>query len=216
MLICSFCGKGSVYCIFSVLLYYRRNASPIPPRTGRTGYGPGRWSERQYRSIIKEMRNCSMIRTDQINIRDPFVLVHDGTYYLYGTRGETCWGPADGFDVYAGQDLNSWEGPSVCFQNDGSFWADRNYWAPEVHFRQGAFYSICLPALKAGAAGAEPQFCGPRPRSVHLSHGRTGLLRRRTGNACTEPFMFRRTERPISFSAMNGSRPETERSMPCR
>ena len=27
-----------------------------------------------------------------INIRDPFVLLHEGKYYLYGTRGATCWG----------------------------------------------------------------------------------------------------------------------------
>ena len=32
------------------------------------------------------------MRTDEINIRDPFVLVHGGVYYLYGTRGATCWG----------------------------------------------------------------------------------------------------------------------------
>ena len=81
-----------------------------------------------------------MIQTHQINIRDPFVLVHQGRYYLYGTRGPTCWGPADGFDVYTGTDLVSWEGPAACFQNDGTFWADRNYWAPEVHEWQGMFY----------------------------------------------------------------------------
>ena len=74
-----------------------------------------------------------MIQTGQINIRDPCVLVHDGKYWLYGTRGPTCWGAADGFDVYTGCDLVSWEGPFTCFRNDGSFWADRNYWAPEVH-----------------------------------------------------------------------------------
>ena len=81
-----------------------------------------------------------MLRTDQINIRDPFVLVHDGQFFLYGTRGATCWGPADGFDVYVGKDLDLWGGPFVCFHNDGTFWADRNYWAPEVHFYGGAFY----------------------------------------------------------------------------
>ena len=81
-----------------------------------------------------------MIRTDEINIRDPFVLVHQGTYYLYGTRGATCWGPADGFDVYKSRDLTFWEEPAVCFRNDGSFWADRDYWAPEVHEWQGMFY----------------------------------------------------------------------------
>ena len=80
------------------------------------------------------------MKTNEINIRDPFVLVHEGKYYLYGTRGETCWGQADGFDVYVSRDLREWDGPFVCFQNDGSFWADRNYWAPEVHKRQGNFY----------------------------------------------------------------------------
>ena len=81
-----------------------------------------------------------MMNRNEINIRDPFVLVHEGKYYLYGTRGATCWGPADGFDVYVGDDLEHWDGPVECFHNDGTFWADRNYWAPEVYFYQGAFY----------------------------------------------------------------------------
>ena len=81
-----------------------------------------------------------MLSAAQINIRDPFVLVHQGTCYLYGTRGPTCWGKADGFDVYVSHDLEGWEGPFVCFRNDGTFWADRNYWAPEAHPWRGAFY----------------------------------------------------------------------------
>lgn len=51
------------------------------------------------------------MKTNEINIRDPFVLLENGTYYLYGTRGATCWGPATGFDVYTGTDLENWEGP---------------------------------------------------------------------------------------------------------
>lgn len=39
------------------------------------------------------------MKTAEINIRDPFVLLYGETYYLYGTRGATCWGPATGFDV---------------------------------------------------------------------------------------------------------------------
>ena len=81
-----------------------------------------------------------MLKTADIHIRDPFVLVHEGKYYLYGTRGSTCWGSATGFDVYVGDDLENWSGPHACFENDGTFWADRNYWAPEVHEWQGAFY----------------------------------------------------------------------------
>ena len=82
------------------------------------------------------------MKTTDINIRDPFVLLHDGRYYLYGTRGATCWGEADGFDVYVSSDLQEWEGPHECFHNDGSFWADRNYWAPEVHLWRGGFYML--------------------------------------------------------------------------
>lgn len=80
------------------------------------------------------------MRLDEINIRDPFVLLWQDVYYLYGTRSATCWGPATGFDVYISRDLENWSNPIVCFENDGSFWADRNYWAPEVHLWQGKFY----------------------------------------------------------------------------
>ena len=88
-----------------------------------------------------------MLLTD-INIRDPFVLVHGGKYYLYGTRGATCWGPADGFDVYVSEDMREWGGPHEIFHNDGTFWADRNYWAPEVYLYRGAFYMFA--SFKAG------------------------------------------------------------------
>ena len=31
------------------------------------------------------------MKTNEINIRDPFVLTHNGKYYMYGTRGSECW-----------------------------------------------------------------------------------------------------------------------------
>lgn len=80
------------------------------------------------------------MKRTEINIRDPFVLVDGGKYYLYGTRGATCWGKASGFDVYVSKDLENWSDPIVCFENDGTFWADRNYWAPEVHVYEGKYY----------------------------------------------------------------------------
>lgn len=75
-----------------------------------------------------------------INIRDPFVLVHEGKYYLYGTRGATCWGEADGFDCYVGNDLEEFEGPYEVFHKSEEFKPHRNYWAPEVYCYEGAFY----------------------------------------------------------------------------
>lgn len=82
-----------------------------------------------------------MKRTD-INIRDPYVLVSGGAYYLYGTRSATCWGPADGFDCYVSHDLEEWEGPIEIFHRPEGFWADRNYWAPECYEVDGKFYLI--------------------------------------------------------------------------
>lgn len=80
------------------------------------------------------------MKTSEINVRDPFMLENNGKYYLYGTRGPTTWGPADGFDCYIGTDLENWAGPVEIFHNDGDFWADRNYWAPECFFYKGSFY----------------------------------------------------------------------------
>ena len=46
------------------------------------------------------------MKCQEINLRDPYVLVHDGMYYLYGTRGETAFvGKAYGFDVYTSHNL---------------------------------------------------------------------------------------------------------------
>lgn len=82
------------------------------------------------------------LKTKDINIRDPFVLLHDDVYYLYGTRSATCWGTADGFDCYCSGDLENWEGPFEVFHRPDGFFADRSYWAPECYAYNGRFYLI--------------------------------------------------------------------------
>lgn len=81
-----------------------------------------------------------IIKREDINIRDPFVLVDNDAYYLYGSRGETVWGIADGFDVYVSKDLKNFEGPYEVFHKPDGFWADRHYWAPEIHKYNGDYY----------------------------------------------------------------------------
>ncbi len=81
-----------------------------------------------------------MIKREDINIRDPFVLVHEGKYYMYGTRGPECWGKGTGLDCYVSTDLENFEGPIEVFTPPEGFWSDKNYWAPEVHEYKGAFY----------------------------------------------------------------------------
>jgi GH43 family beta-xylosidase len=79
-----------------------------------------------------------------INIRDPFILKHDGKYYMYGTRASNTWDKVDkytlGFDVYVSDDLETWSEPKRIFSYFDGFWGITQYWAPEVHEYNGKFY----------------------------------------------------------------------------
>jgi len=84
-----------------------------------------------------------MLAKEQIQMRDPFVLRADeeGLYYLYGSTDPDIWrGKGIGFDVYRSRDLMHWEGPFPAFRPGPEFWADRNFWAPEVHRYRGRYY----------------------------------------------------------------------------
>ncbi|MFV0342409.1 MAG: glycoside hydrolase family 43 protein [Anaerocolumna sp.] len=82
------------------------------------------------------------MKLNEINIRDPFVLPYGGIYYMYGTRGADCWGECNGFDVYMSDNLRDWSEAIEVFHKPEGFWADRNYWAPEVHEYNGRFYAF--------------------------------------------------------------------------
>ncbi len=83
-----------------------------------------------------------MPHVSDIQIRDPFVFMENGVYYLFGSTDRDIW-KADGvgFDVYrSAGDLDNWEGPFEAFRPGADFWADRNFWAPEVYAYNGAYY----------------------------------------------------------------------------
>ena len=81
------------------------------------------------------------MKTEDIRLRDPYVLVYDNRYYLYGTRSETAFiGQAYGFDVYVSIDLKNWDGPYEVFHRPDKFWSRKSYWAPEVYLYKGKFY----------------------------------------------------------------------------
>jgi arabinan endo-1,5-alpha-L-arabinosidase len=92
----------------------------------------------------------------EIHIRDPFVLpVATGRrYYLYGTMGKYAWSEsAVGFDCYTSTDLQTWEGPFPVFRPPPDFWANRNFWAPEVypwHGRYAMFASFKAEGMFRG------------------------------------------------------------------
>lgn len=71
---------------------------------------------------------------NDLHIRDPYLLLHDDTYYLYGTVND------QGFSAYRSDDLTAFDGPHLVFEPPAGFWANRHYWAPEVHRYRGRFY----------------------------------------------------------------------------
>ena len=86
-----------------------------------------------------------MLKREEIRIRDPFILsdMEDGCYYMYGTTALDIGTLAakNTFSVYKTYDLENFEEPKIIF--DGSeigFWADRDFWAPEVHKFNGRYY----------------------------------------------------------------------------
>ena len=82
------------------------------------------------------------MKMSEINIRDPYIMVQQDRYYMYGTRSETCWETADGFDCFVSENLEDWEGPFEIFRRPEGFFADRNYWAPECYCYKEAFYLV--------------------------------------------------------------------------
>ncbi|MGM0377647.1 MAG: glycoside hydrolase family 43 protein [Bacteroidota bacterium] len=75
---------------------------------------------------------------EQVPFGDPFIVLHDDTYYAYGTSAE------DGIAVYASGDLKTWEGPVGATEglalHKSDSWGDRWFWAPEVYEVDGTFY----------------------------------------------------------------------------
>lgn len=80
------------------------------------------------------------MKLQDIHIRDPFILLEGEKYYLYGSRGHETWGLCTGLDVYVSDDLEEWSAPTEVFTKPENFWADRHFWAPEVHKYNEKFY----------------------------------------------------------------------------
>jgi len=80
------------------------------------------------------------MKLNEIHIRDPFILLEKDTYYLYGTRGSELKKLCTGLDVYTSTDLAEWSNPIEVFLKPENFWADHDFWAPEVHKYNEKYY----------------------------------------------------------------------------
>ncbi len=84
------------------------------------------------------------MRLEEIHLRDPFVFRDkaDGRFLMTGTKPGLA-----GFPLFASADLEVWERMPDAFTPPAGFWADRNFWAPEIHEWRGGFH--LLGSLKA-------------------------------------------------------------------
>jgi beta-xylosidase len=70
-----------------------------------------------------------------IQMGDPFVIQHDGRYYLFGTNASNT-----GFKFWESADLVHWTPKDWAYQETDDSWAKSHYWAPEVKEYRGKFY----------------------------------------------------------------------------
>lgn len=93
-----------------------------------------------------------MLSSD-INIRDPFVLVDDGKYYMYGTRARNFGQGVAGFDVYISTDLETWSEPIEVFDSVLNGLNRDVNWAPEVHKHNDKYYMFATFTQENGLRG---------------------------------------------------------------
>lgn len=77
---------------------------------------------------------------DRLPIADPYVMLHKGTYYAYGTS-------TDGFEVYKSKDLKRWKRGKQLALSPKDSWGKKWFWAPEVYYIKSKkkfymFYSV--------------------------------------------------------------------------
>jgi len=92
--------------------------------------------EWRYPGVVKALADASLRNVSDLNVRDPFILVHEGIYYMYGTG--LAAGP--GYGCYTSTNLHNWEGPRQVWSPPEGHPAEGDFWAPEVHEYQGQFY----------------------------------------------------------------------------
>jgi beta-xylosidase len=78
-----------------------------------------------------------LVRT-KIPLADPYILLHDGVYYAYGT------GAANGIEAWVSTDLKKWtKGAGKAVQglvlHKNNVYGNQWFWAPEVYYVDGKF-----------------------------------------------------------------------------
>lgn len=79
---------------------------------------------------------------------DPFILLHDGKYYLYSTDAP------DGYYVHESDDLVEWIDRGYCLRKEDVM-GEKWFWAPEIMYRNGKFWMVYTSEEHLGIAVAD-------------------------------------------------------------
>ena len=93
------------------------------------------------------------MKNKDIHIRDPFVLIRNDKYYMYGTRGANFGQGTGGVDVYIGTDLENWSDPIQVFDSVKYNMNKQANWAPEVHKFGDKYYMLATFLKPDGLRG---------------------------------------------------------------
>jgi hypothetical protein len=87
-----------------------------------------------------------MLKTEEIRVRDPYIVAHEGKYYLYSSTIINEQMSNRSVYVYVSTNCREWEEPKAVFTLPEEFWGDCELWASEVHLYRGKFYLfVSLP-----------------------------------------------------------------------
>jgi len=86
----------------------------------------------------QQIINQKIIKTDVVEIGDPFVLLYEGKYYMYATTHRHAGGIKPGFKVWVSDDMVKWEDKGLCYYEPK--WGFECFWAPEVYYHEGKFF----------------------------------------------------------------------------
>jgi len=93
-----------------------------------------------------------MIETKDLRIRDPYVVVSSGTYYMYKSLNNEIV-------VHKSHDLEMWDDGKTVYTLSPDSWGCRDLWAPEVHLYRGKYYMFLSLMGKHGMRGTEISAC---------------------------------------------------------
>lgn len=86
---------------------------------------------------------------NELRVRDPFIVAHEGKYYLYvGKAPDTVL-------YYTSTDLDNWQEGGIAFTIPEDSWAYKDVWASEVHRYNDKFYLFVSLKGRDGLRGTQ-------------------------------------------------------------